>query len=133
MLVEQDLSGSTHFDPPPPAETHQSARNNTFSCYKLLPLPFRQRDKLLPLPTRQKAVRHVQVGVDVPEASVIIVEHSERFGLAQLHQLRGRVGRGKRASTCYLMTPHKTALTRLQVLTRSQNGFTIAEADLQER
>ncbi len=74
-----------------------------------------------------------QVGVDVPEASVIIVEHSERFGLAQLHQLRGRVGRGKRASTCYLMTPHKTALTRLQVLTRSQNGFTIAEADLQER
>ncbi len=76
---------------------------------------------------------HVQVGVDVPEASVIIVEHSERFGLAQLHQLRGRVGRGKRASTCYLMTPHKTALTRLQVLTRSQNGFTIAEADLQER
>ncbi|KAL0044700.1 hypothetical protein WJX82_006055 [Trebouxia sp. C0006] len=75
----------------------------------------------------------VEVGVDVPEASVIIVEHSERFGLAQLHQLRGRVGRGKRASTCYLMTPHKTALTRLQVLTRSQNGFTIAEADLQER
>ncbi|DBB02038.1 TPA: hypothetical protein ACH3X1_000615 [Trebouxia sp. C0004] len=75
----------------------------------------------------------VEVGVDVPEASVIIVEHSERFGLAQLHQLRGRVGRGKRASTCYLMTPHRTALTRLQVLTRSQNGFTIAEADLQER
>lgn len=75
----------------------------------------------------------LQVGVDVPEASVIIVEHSERFGLAQLHQLRGRVGRGARASTCYLMTPHKPALTRLQVLTQSQNGFTIAEADLQDR
>ncbi|KAL3158650.1 hypothetical protein ABBQ32_011393 [Trebouxia sp. C0010 RCD-2024] len=75
----------------------------------------------------------VEVGVDVPEASVIIVEHSERFGLAQLHQLRGRVGRGARASTCYLMTPHKPALARLQVLTHSQNGFTIAEADLQDR
>lgn len=63
----------------------------------------------------------------------MVVEHSERFGLAQLHQLRGRVGRGLRASSCYLVTPSVKALPRLQVLTRSQNGFTIAEADLQER
>lgn len=75
----------------------------------------------------------LQVGVDVPEATIMVVEHSERFGLAQLHQLRGRVGRGLRASKCYLVTPSANALTRLQVLTKSQNGFIIAEADLQDR
>ena len=75
----------------------------------------------------------MQVGVDVPEATIMVVEHAERFGLAQLHQLRGRVGRGRRASKCYLVTPNNNSLTRLQVLTKSQNGFIIAEADLQER
>ena len=75
----------------------------------------------------------MQVGVDVPEATIMVVEHSDRFGLAQLHQLRGRVGRGLRASKCYLVTPSAKALTRLQVLTKSQNGFIIAEADLQDR
>lgn len=74
----------------------------------------------------------VEVGVDVPAASMIIVEHAERFGLAQLHQLRGRVGRGHRASTCYLVASRSSGareLERLRVLAESSSGFEIAEAD----
>lgn len=74
-----------------------------------------------------------QVGVDVPEASVMLVHHAERFGLAQLHQLRGRVGRGGRASRCYLETSSQSAHDRLQVMEQSQDGFLIAEADLDYR
>jgi ATP-dependent DNA helicase RecG len=72
----------------------------------------------------------VEVGVDVPAASLIIVEHADRFGLAQLHQLRGRVGRGDRASACYLITdkPGEEA-QRLRVLERCSSGFEVAEAD----
>ena len=74
-----------------------------------------------------------QVGVDVPEASVMLVEHAERFGLAQLHQLRGRVGRGARASTCFLVASEDAQLGRLAIMQRSQNGFVIAEHDLKCR
>lgn len=77
----------------------------------------------------------VEVGIDNPQASVMLVEHADRFGLAQLHQLRGRVGRGSRASTCYLMAPadNDSAVERLRVLEQSQNGWHVAEADLRTR
>ncbi|MEO1199751.1 MAG: ATP-dependent DNA helicase RecG, partial [Pseudomonadota bacterium] len=78
----------------------------------------------------------VEVGVDVPDATVIVIESAERFGLAQLHQLRGRVGRGTRASFCLLLyTPPlgETALKRLSVLRETNDGFRIAEEDLTAR
>ncbi len=74
-----------------------------------------------------------QVGVDVVEATLMVVEHAERFGLAALHQLRGRVGRGGRKSHCYLITPERRALQRLRIMERSQDGFLIAQADLEHR
>ena len=75
----------------------------------------------------------VEVGVDVPNATVMIVEHAERFGLSQLHQLRGRVGRGSHASTCVLL--YQAPLTeagraRLDALVETTDGFVIAERDL---
>jgi ATP-dependent DNA helicase RecG len=78
----------------------------------------------------------IEVGVDVPEASVMVIEHAERFGLAQLHQLRGRVGRGQGRSTCLLLykTPlGETAKARLAVMRDSEDGFRIAEEDLRLR
>ncbi|MDX2271527.1 MAG: ATP-dependent DNA helicase RecG [Cyanobacteriota bacterium] len=77
----------------------------------------------------------VEVGVDIPNASVMLIEHAERFGLSQLHQLRGRVGRGSDQSFCLLMTPSQsdTALQRLKVLEQSNDGFFIAEMDLRFR
>jgi ATP-dependent DNA helicase RecG len=78
----------------------------------------------------------VEVGIDVPDASVMVIEHAERFGLAQLHQLRGRVGRGGGSAYCLLLSeasPETIAGQRLQVLARSHDGFDIAEADLQLR
>ena len=77
----------------------------------------------------------VEVGVDVPEASVMVIEHAERFGLAQLHQLRGRVGRGAAASHCLLINASTNAMARqrLEVLVRSTDGFEIAEMDLRLR
>lgn len=78
----------------------------------------------------------IEVGVDVPDATVMIIEHSERFGLAQLHQLRGRIGRGSRDATCLLLYGHdagKTARERLRVLRDTDDGFTIAEQDLRLR
>jgi ATP-dependent DNA helicase RecG len=77
----------------------------------------------------------VEVGVDVPQASVMVIEHAERFGLAQLHQLRGRVGRGAAASHCLLIHDGRNALARqrLEVLVRSTDGFEIAEMDLRLR
>jgi ATP-dependent DNA helicase RecG len=73
--------------------------------------------------------------VDVPEASVMVIEHAERFGLAQLHQLRGRVGRGAAASHCLLLVEGRQAQARqrLDVLVRSSDGFEIAEMDLRLR
>ena len=78
----------------------------------------------------------IEVGVDVPEASIIVVEHAERFGLAQLHQLRGRVGRGTARSTCLLIYQAPlgaTAKQRLEALRATDDGFVIAEEDLRLR
>lgn len=78
----------------------------------------------------------IEVGMDVPNATVIIVEHAERFGLAQLHQLRGRVGRSERASACilaYQAPLSASAKKRLDILRRSEDGFFIAEEDLKLR
>jgi len=78
----------------------------------------------------------VEVGVDVANATVMVIEHSERFGLAQLHQLRGRIGRGARRSHCILVAPSRMgddARTRLETMVRTSNGFEIAETDLQIR
>jgi ATP-dependent DNA helicase RecG len=78
----------------------------------------------------------VEVGVDVPEATVMVVEHAERFGLSQLHQLRGRVGRGSRPSSCFLMAGGERgeeAAARLSVMEKTADGFRIAEEDLRIR
>jgi ATP-dependent DNA helicase RecG len=75
----------------------------------------------------------IEVGIDVPNATVILIEHAERFGLAQLHQLRGRVGRGQAESFCFLLaqyTPADEAHRRLRVMIETNDGFKIAEADL---
>jgi ATP-dependent DNA helicase RecG len=78
----------------------------------------------------------IEVGVDVPEASVMVIEHAERFGLAQLHQLRGRIGRGAAHSTCLLLYKvplGETAKARLAILRETDDGFRIAEEDLRLR
>jgi ATP-dependent DNA helicase RecG len=78
----------------------------------------------------------IEVGVDVPEATIIVVEHAERFGLAQLHQLRGRVGRGSQKSSCILLYKGplgETAKSRLAILRESDDGFRLAEEDLRLR
>jgi ATP-dependent DNA helicase RecG len=78
----------------------------------------------------------IEVGVDVPNATMMVIEHAERFGLAQMHQLRGRVGRGSGQSHCILMTGGKIsaqASERLAAMVRTQNGFELAELDLQLR
>ncbi|TCP90853.1 ATP-dependent DNA helicase RecG [Rhizobium sp. PP-CC-2G-626] len=78
----------------------------------------------------------VEVGVDVPDATIMVIEHAERFGLAQLHQLRGRVGRGDQASSCILLYKgplSQTAHARLSILRDTEDGFVIAEEDLKLR
>ena len=78
----------------------------------------------------------IEVGVDVPNASVMIIESAQRFGLSQLHQLRGRVGRGAEQSYCILMTDHKLGAdskARIETMVRTNNGFEIAETDLKLR
>ena len=78
----------------------------------------------------------IEVGVDVPEATIMVIEHAERFGLAQLHQLRGRIGRGRGASTCLLLYKAplgETAKARLAILRQTEDGFRIAEEDLRLR
>jgi ATP-dependent DNA helicase RecG len=77
----------------------------------------------------------IEVGIDVPNATVMLIENSERFGLAQLHQLRGRIGRSQHQSYCILLTDREDveALEKLAILERSENGFEIAEADLRLR
>jgi ATP-dependent DNA helicase RecG len=78
----------------------------------------------------------IEVGVDVPNATVMVIEHAERFGLAQLHQLRGRIGRGKEKSHCILVAPKTTtgeARERIETMVATSNGFEIAERDLKLR
>src|SRR6202000_3312343 len=78
----------------------------------------------------------IEVGVDVPEATIMVVEHAERFGLAQLHQLRGRVGRGQAKSSCLLVyhpPVGETAKARLKTMRDTDDGFVIAEEDLRLR
>ena len=78
----------------------------------------------------------IEVGVNVPNASVMIIESAERFGLSQLHQLRGRVGRGADQSYCILLTGVKLSSDsrkRMEIMTRTNDGFEISEADLQLR
>jgi ATP-dependent DNA helicase RecG len=76
----------------------------------------------------------IEVGVDVPNASIMLIEAAERFGLAQIHQLRGRVGRGGHKGYCYLMMSDSSAPPkRLEALERSSDGFRLAELDLELR
>jgi ATP-dependent DNA helicase RecG len=78
----------------------------------------------------------IEVGIDIPNATVMVVEHAERFGLSQLHQLRGRVGRGQAAGYCLLVnrgTGSSVAAERLRVMVKENDGFKIAEADLKLR
>jgi ATP-dependent DNA helicase RecG len=78
----------------------------------------------------------IEVGIDVPEATIMVVEHAERFGLAQLHQLRGRIGRGSAASICLLLYGQpltETARARLEIMRQTEDGFEIAEKDLELR
>jgi len=78
----------------------------------------------------------IEVGVDVANATIMVIEHAERFGLAQLHQLRGRVGRGSQSSLCVLMTPMKigeTARERIDAMVATTDGFRLAEVDLRLR
>jgi ATP-dependent DNA helicase RecG len=88
------------------------------------------RDNAVPILV---ATSVVEVGIDVPNATVMLVEHAERFGLAQLHQLRGRVGRGAAPSHCILLSDVAPAAPRLQAFSETSDGFRIAELDLQER
>jgi ATP-dependent DNA helicase RecG len=77
----------------------------------------------------------VEVGVDIPNATVMLIEGADRFGLAQLHQLRGRVGRGSAQSYCLLIPTHEDAAEneRLRAMVESNDGFVLAERDLQQR
>ena len=78
----------------------------------------------------------IEVGVDVPNATVMVIEHAERFGLAQMHQLRGRVGRGAAKSYCVLLTGSRIspeAELRLDAMVQTQDGFALAEIDLAQR
>jgi ATP-dependent DNA helicase RecG len=78
----------------------------------------------------------VEVGIDVPQATIMVIEHAERFGLAQLHQLRGRIGRGAERSTCLMLYKAplgETARARLEILRETEDGFRIAEEDFRLR
>jgi ATP-dependent DNA helicase RecG len=78
----------------------------------------------------------IEVGVDVPNASIMVIENANRFGLSQLHQLRGRVGRGADQSFCLLVTPYQLSedtRKRIEIMTATCDGFEIAEADLKLR
>ena len=77
----------------------------------------------------------IEVGVDIPEATVMIIKNAERFGLAQLHQLRGRIGRGEHQSYCFLVSDRKGKIAneRIDLMCKSNDGFYIAEKDLELR
>ncbi len=103
-------------------------------------LPYEKDDEMQKFIRRETqilvATTVIEVGVNVPNASVMVVESAERFGLSQLHQLRGRVGRGSDQSYCVLMTGYKLSKdtkTRIETMVRTNNGFEIADVDLQLR
>lgn len=106
-------------------------------------IPAKDRDEIMRAFLERKiqmlvATTVIEVGIDVPNASIMVIEHAERFGLSQLHQLRGRVGRGSEQSYCYLLTPAEGKLTvearqRLGAMVSTQDGFKIAETDLKIR
>ena len=103
-------------------------------------LPAREKEQVMAAFRSQAAqillgTSIIEVGVDVPNATVMVVENAEQFGLAQLHQLRGRIGRGAEDSSCILVAAAlgKESRQRLQVLASSSDGFEIAEADLRLR
>lgn len=75
----------------------------------------------------------VEVGIDIPEATIIVIENAERFGLAQLHQLRGRVGRLSQQSFCWLIVENENAIEKLRIMEQTNSGFSIAEEDLKQR
>jgi ATP-dependent DNA helicase RecG len=77
----------------------------------------------------------IEVGVNIPNASIMIIENSERFGMSQLHQLRGRIGRGEHESTCYVFTNsnNEASIERLRKFTSTNNGFELAEIDMKQR
>jgi hypothetical protein len=77
----------------------------------------------------------IEVGVDIPEATVMIIKNAERFGLAQLHQLRGRIGRSSLQSYCFLQTPKKSgdSYNRLKAMEETNDGFKLAQLDLENR
>ncbi|MFZ0428135.1 MAG: helicase-related protein, partial [Acidobacteriota bacterium] len=78
----------------------------------------------------------IEVGIDVANASIMVIEHAERFGLSQLHQLRGRIGRGRDRGLCILLVDRvssKEAYERIEIMRRTQDGFVIAERDLEIR
>ena len=97
----------------------------------------REMDKFLKNETQiMVATTVIEVGVNVPNASVMIIESAERFGLSQLHQLRGRVGRGAEQSYCILLTSPKLSKEtrqRMEIMTQTNDGFLISEADLRLR
>ena len=103
-------------------------------------MPAREKDRVMRAFAAHEAdilvsTAVVEVGIDVPNATVMVIEGADRFGLAQLHQFRGRVGRGEHASFCYLLAddPSAEAEDRLSVMERTSDGFALAEADLQLR
>lgn len=106
-------------------------------------IPGKDRDEIMRAFLDRKiqmlvATTVIEVGIDVPNASIMVIEHAERFGLSQLHQLRGRVGRGSEQSYCYLLSPAEGKLTaearqRIGAMVATQDGFKIAETDLKIR
>lgn len=125
-------------------DEHDNLQNNVFPEFRVGLLHGRmssaEKDEAIAAFRQQQtqilvSTTVVEVGVDIPNASVMLIEHAERFGLSQLHQLRGRVGRGADHSYCLLMSASKseTAQQRLKVLEQSQDGFFISEMDMRFR
>lgn len=126
-------------------EAFKHLKKNVFSDYRLALLHGRlkmeEKEKIMDDFKRGSidiliSTTVIEVGVDVPNATIMMIEHAERFGLSQLHQLRGRVGRGSEESYCILVTPediNETAQKRMMVLEKTDNGFYIADEDLRLR
>lgn len=126
-------------------ESYEKLRKGVFASYKvgLLHGKMKGKEKAQIMEDFRKgkidilvATTVIEVGIDVPNASCMVIEHAERFGLAQLHQLRGRLRRGKGRSVCILISPaniSELAMSRLNVVVRESNGFKLAEEDLKLR